>query len=600
MIRKNFFRNKEKNILLTFIRLWKIMSPKRKRQCLFLLICMITTAFAELFSLGAVIPFLGVLSNPDKYWSYSYVQNLAGFLGLSSSASLIVPATLFFSFAILLAALVRLINLFFTQNLGAAIASDLSCESYRRTLFQPYEFHLSINSSAVLTTSTTQIAKTQDLITSFLLLITSILIAISLFSGLLIINWKMSIFSAFIISTSYYLLAKKLSRTLSNNSSVVANLSERQIKVMQEGLGSIRDVILDGSQEKFINIYRKSDLYMRLKMAQSIFLAQFPRYGFEAIGMLLIASLAFIASKDDSDPGGTITLLGTFALGAQRLLPALQQIYGSWAYIRFNTSSADKVIQSCNKPILNERGLKVNSKFRFRDCISLNNVSFCYESSSKNVLNNINLEIYKGEIIGFIGKTGSGKSTLIDILMGLLSPNQGKIMVDGYDLYNCKNLDMGLLSSWRSNIAHVPQNIFLFDASIAENIAFGIDKNNIDFEKVVQAANLAQISQFIESLPKNYDTFVGERGIRLSGGQRQRIAIARALYKKSNILVFDEATSALDSSTEKNLMESINNLNSDLTILMIAHRTSSLKNCDRVYKVSSGIIKEEYDFLKNI
>ena len=596
MFRKNFNRSKEKNILIILTRLWKIMSEKRKRQCFFLLMCMFSTAFAELFSLGAVIPFLGVLSNPDKYWSYSYVKYLAGFLGLSSPSELIVPTTLLFSCAILLAALVRLMNLFFTQKLGAAIASDLSCESYKRTLFQPYEFHLSMNSSEVLTTSTREIEKTQNVITCFLLLITSSLIAISLFTGLLFINWKMSIFSAFIISLAYYLLANKFARRLSNNSSIVANLSEKQIKVLQEGLGSIRDVILEGSQEKFLKIYRKSDLTMRLRSAQSDFLAQFPRYAFEAIGMLLIASLAFIASKNNSEPEGIITLMGTFALGAQRLLPALQQIYGSWAFIRSMTSSADKVIKTCNRSLLNKEVSKVNAQFRFRDYIALNNVSFSYESNSKNVLHNINIKINKGEIIGFVGKTGSGKSTLIDILMGLLSPTQGQIIIDGYDLHKKGNLDKGILSSWRSNIAHVPQNIFLFDASIAENIAFGVDKNNIDYGKVLQAAKIAQISQFIESIPNNYNTYVGERGIRLSGGQKQRIAIARALYREANILVFDEATSALDSITERHLMESINNLNSDLTILMIAHRLSSLKNCDRIYKVNSGMINQENEF----
>ena len=198
MVISNFNGDSGRNLIFTLIRLWKIIKPKRKMQCFLLLLCMISTAFAELFSLGAVIPFLGVLANPDKYWSYSYVQYFAGFFGINSSLQLIIPATLFFAFAIVLATLIRLINLFFTQNLGAAIGSDLSCESYRRTLFQPYESHLSINSSLVLTTSTTQIEKTQILITCFLLLITSTLISISLIAGLLILNWKVTIFSAII------------------------------------------------------------------------------------------------------------------------------------------------------------------------------------------------------------------------------------------------------------------------------------------------------------------------------------------------------------------------------------------------------------------
>ena len=259
-------------------------------------------------------------------------------------------------------------------------------------------------------------------------------------------------------------------------------------------------------------------------------------------------------------------------------------MYSSWAYI---VGTKEESIAALK--ILNQSFIDTNyesTKLKFNNQIRLNLVNFKYESSSNYVLNKLNLTIKKGERIGIIGETGSGKSTLIDILMGLLKPTSGEFFVDNFDLY--KKANSNYLYAWRKLIAHVPQNIFLNDSTIAENIAFGIDYKDIDFKKVRSVSQKAEIDYFIKKCANEYNEKVGERGIRLSGGQRQRIGIARALYKNKKILIFDEATSALDNSTEFKVMNSINKLNRDLTFILVAHRISSLKDCDRILKLENG------------
>ena len=545
-------------------------------------------AIAELISLGAVIPFLKVLSNPERAFKEPFISNLSNFFQIKSPDDLIIPITLIFCLAIIVAAFIRLLNLWLSLRVCASISSDLSCEAYKRTLYQPYEYHLNNNSSAVLNASTTQIKETNILINSCLILITSSLISSALYTGLLLINWKIAIFSALIFGFAYYFLAVILKEKLSVNSYVVSNLGGKQIKSIQEGLGAIRDILLAGNQNLYIKKYKSADLPMRVKLAQNSFFSTFPRYGFEALGMLLIACLALSSSNNPSS-NETIILLGSFALAAQRLLPAIQQIYGSWALIKSTASALEKILEilRLDNPIKSDLIKKKNRKL-FKSSFKLTNISYRYSVNEKTILKNINLEVNVGDKIGFIGKTGSGKSTLIDIIIGLLKPTNGNILIDNIDLYNERNISPNLINSWRSSIAYVPQNIYLSDSSILENIAFGLEKDQIDLKQVVFSAKIAQIHNFIETLPEKYNTFIGEMGVRLSGGQRQRIGIARAIYKRSKILVLDEATSALDNTTEKELIRSLDILRGDITILMIAHRLSTLKNCDRVFELSSG------------
>jgi len=302
----------------------------------------------------------------------------------------------------------------------------------------------------------------------------------------------------------------------------------------------------------------------------------------EPIGMILIAIMAYSMTQRSDGLNGVVPVLGALALGAQRLLPALQQSYSAVINIKGEQQSMYDVLDLLEQPLPDMAA--VSTPLDFKEEIRMENLGFRYEGGTPWVLRNINLTIPKGSRMGFIGTTGSGKSTLLDIVMGLLLPSEGNLVVDGQQLTGENR------TGWQAHVAHVPQHIYLSDSTIEENIAFGVEKGKIDTERVKRAAQQAQISSSIEEWPDKYQTFVGERGVRLSGGQRQRIGIARALYKEANVIIFDEATSALDHKTESKFMKAVESLGMDLTILIVAHRLTTLAKCDQVIEIGEGKI----------
>jgi len=567
--------------------IWQHLSKRRRIQLGLLLLVMLASGLAEVFSLAAVLPFLAVLSDPQRIWQQPVLQGLAKAVGITAAGQLLLPATVIFGVAAVLAAAVRLLNLWLNGRVAAAIGSDLSCEAYKRTLHQPYAVHVQRNSSSVITGITSQIGLTVDVVNFSLQLCTSSVVAAGILLALFLVDWGVALTAALVFVAAYLLLAITSKRRLERNSDLIATASRQQMKALQEGLGAIRDVVLDGSQSIYLEIYQKADRPMRSRQVTNVFIGAFPRFGLEALGMLLIAALALLLKIQRGDTALVIPLLGTLALGAQRLLPALQQIYSNWAGIRAYSSAVADVLAMLNQPIpqgalqsQHNRPLPLNA------VIEIKNLSFSYGLDAPMVLQDLNLEIKKGERIGIIGSTGSGKSTLVDLLMGLLVPSGGQLLVDGVDIHGATAPER--VRAWRASIAHVPQSIFLADSSIAENIAFGAPKEQINMKQVRAAAEQAQIAAFIENSAEGYKSFVGERGIRLSGGQRQRIGIARALYKKTSVLVFDEATSALDNATEQAVMEAVEGLSRDLTLVMIAHRLTTVANCDRIIELEMG------------
>jgi ATP-binding cassette subfamily B protein len=554
---------------------------------------MLGSGLAEIFSLAAVLPFLTVLSEPELLWQNSFLRQLALDIGIQKPSGLVLPTTAFFAAAAVFAAAMRLANLWLNGRLAACIGSDLSCETYLRTLYQPYSIHIQRNSSNVINTATTQIAQTVAAINIALQMATSAVVAVSIVGALLLVNWRMTLTATAIFGSAYGILAGTTRRKLAANSSMMAETSQQQLKALQEGLGAIRDVLLDSSQSTYFEIYQKADLPLRLRQAESGYLGAFPRYALEGLGMVLIALIALLFSWRLGSSVAILPLLGTLALGAQRILPALQQVYGGWAFICSYKSALADVLDMLDQPIPEKTvgAPRRPAKLNLKSNIELKDISFGYSKDRPLILSNINLVINRGECIGIVGKSGSGKSTLLDLITGLLSPTEGVIMVDGRNIHESKHPE--LLASWRSIIGYVPQNIYLTDSSIAENIAFGIRREEIDMAKVRQAAAQAQIAAFIESSQDGYNSFAGERGIRLSGGQRQRIGIARALYKDAQVLVFDEATSALDTQTESLLMQSVKNLSGNFTTIIIAHRLKTVSQCDRIIEVSHRVTSEK-------
>jgi ATP-binding cassette, subfamily B, bacterial PglK len=569
--------------------IWGHLSRRRRLQLGVLLLVMLASGLAELVSLGAVLPFLAVLSDPERLWQQPLIQALAARVGLTAASDLLLPATLAFAAAAVLAALIRLANLWLNGRLAAAVGSDLSCEAYRRTLYQPYAVHVQRNSSAVITTVTSHVGGTVAALSSLLQLVTAAVVAVGLLTGLLLIDWPVALAAAGLFGGVYGLLAITTRRQLQHNSQRIARAANQQVKALQEGLGAIRDVLLEGSQPTYLEIYRLADRPQRQLQAQNLFLGAFPRYGLEALGMVAIAVLGWLLMQQRGSGGAVIPLLGALALGAQRLLPALQQVYAGWASLRGSNAALAGVLALLEQSVSAQ--LEAVAPLPLKQGIRLAEVRFRYGPDMPEVLQGLDLEISRGERIGLIGSTGSGKSTTVDLLMGLLVPSAGRLLVDGEDVNDPAHPER--LAAWRASIAHVPQSIYLADSSIAENIAFGVPRQQIDLARVKQAAAQAQIASFIEGSHEGYQSFVGERGIRISGGQRQRIGIARALYKQARVLVFDEATSALDTGTEEAVMAAVEGLSKELTIVLIAHRLSTVERCDRVIRLAQGAVSAD-------
>ncbi len=564
------------------IKLWHHLKPKRRQHFVYLLFLMIISSSLEIFSLGAVFPFLGVLVSPNDIFNFPLAQDFFKFFGINSSENLLFPITFVFIFGIVLASTCRLLLLWASTKFCFAIGADLSLDVYRKTLFQPYAIHLSRNSSEIIDSISIKINNviysvilpSIILLSSFILLI-FILITLFLFSPLI----SLLTFGAF--SSLYILIVFITKKKILSDGIKMAAESNNLIIKIQEGLGGIRDVLINNSQIEYLKSYEVTDRTLRNAQASSLFISQSPRFIMEAVGITFIALIAYSLSNQSGGIIFAIPLLGAFALGAQRLLPILQQAFYSWTNIKSMHPTLKQIILLLNQPL--PKTFKSNiSPINFLKYIRFKNVSFKYPLSDCLVLNKFNLEIPKGSRVGFVGITGSGKSTLLDILMGLLDPTSGFIEVDNVKISNKNKL------GWQKHIAHVPQSIFLSDSSVKENIAFGIEKDMIDFRRVKQVAKQAQISDTIDKLPQKYDTYIGEKGVRLSGGQRQRIAIARALYKKADVIIFDEATSALDNETEEALMNAIRLLDKNITVLMIAHRISSLKYCNIIVQLRQG------------
>jgi ABC-type multidrug transport system fused ATPase/permease subunit len=568
-------------------RLWQHISPRRRVQFSLLFLVMILTSFAEVVSIGAVLPFLGALTAPERIFGHPIAQPFIHALNLTEPKQLLLPLTIAFAMAALFSGLMRLILLWAQTRLSHAIGADLSISIYRRTLYQPYAIHVARNSSEVIAGIS---GKAKVVVSTTILplvtIVSSLLMLLSILFVLLAIEPVVAV-SAFIgFGAIYVVVILTTKRVLRRDSQRINYESGRLIKSLQEGLGGIRDVLIDGTQAVYCKIYRNADLPLRRAQANIAIISASPRYGIEALGMVLIAVLAYSLSSRSSGLVSAIPILGALALGAQRMLPVLQQAYSSWTLMRGGQASLNGALDLLDQPLPLYLNYTPQPPMPFQHSITLNSLTFKYSDDAHWVFQEgINIDIPKGSRTGFIGATGSGKSTLLDIIMGLLQPTAGSLAVDGISITEQNH------RGWQAHIAHVPQAIFLADTSIAENIAFGVPVEQINHARMRQAAQKAQISQTIESWSMQYDTLVGERGVRLSGGQRQRIGIARALYKQADVIVFDEATSALDNDTERAVMEAIENLDDELTVIIVAHRLTTLKNCTHVVELENGKVK---------
>jgi ABC-type bacteriocin/lantibiotic exporter with double-glycine peptidase domain len=548
---------------------------------------MFVASIVEVFSIGAVVPFLGVLAAPERAFAHPMLQPLIHLLGVSGSSRLIIPVAMIFCLGAIASGVLRYLLLVVQTHVTYAIGVDLSVRIFERTLNQPYLVHVSRNSSEIIAGVSN---KANELIVSLFyptaLMVSSTIMLVIVLSALVFVEpgITLSTIAAFVV---FYVLMSSISKNkLGQSGHIIAIQYGNVIKLIQEGLGGIRDILLDGTQQTFIDNYYRSERSLRTSRAAVQIMSGTPRFVIETLATIFIVGLALYLTSSAEGFSATIPVLGVVALAAQRLIPVMQQLYSAWAGIEGGRSSVNDALDLLEQPMPEQVSTKTTpDALSLESEIELKGVSFKYSVNLPDVLCNISLSIPKGSRLGIVGETGSGKSTLLDIVMGLMLPTAGEICVDG------RKLDADAMRAWQFQIAHVPQAIYLADSSVAENIAFGLRPEDIDQERVIAAARIAQIHEVVQTLPKRYDTLVGERGVRLSGGQRQRIGIARALYKQASVIVLDEATSALDNETERVVMDAIHALPQKITMLIVAHRHSTLQQCTAVIQIKNGTIK---------
>ena len=571
-------RSNWKRISTDIFRLYKFFDIKRKAELYFLICLTILSAVSELISLGSIFPFLHALTNQESLNDTESVAfKFLDFLGLSSYENKMLILGFIFAAAALFSGFVRSFAVWFAARLSFRVGIDINFNLVRNYLNDDYLIHIGRNTNEFINTVTRKVdIAIQNTLFPVFLLFSSLIILVAISFMLLYLDSAASLIAAGGFIGIYFLILVFTSPQKKFNSKQIAHNSTGVLKHLREAFASFKDIKINSFEDLYLKKYISFDKNLKKAQASNIFLQQSPRFGMEAFGLSLIIFLSLYLVSN-SPYLNVIPTLGVLALGAQRTLPVLNTLYVSLSLIEAGQDSLRDLL----KENLSKSNFKENlvEDIEFKRNLKLEIDSFSY-SNREEIFNSTDLEISIGDVVGIVGATGIGKSTLVDILMGLIDSDQIKHIVDE------NILEKNLLKSWRKKISHVPQEIFLIDGSIKENIILNSDDQPNE-DLINKSLKMSDMDNFIRHLENGIDTSVGERGINLSGGQRQRIAIARALYTEKEILVLDEATSALDTETESNVISNIKRHTNYKVIVMIAHRKSSLKNCNKIFEISN-------------
>ena len=570
-------------------KLCKIFNKREKIQALFIFLSSLLTGFMQAFGIFSIFPFIHVLLNQNminenKYLSFLYTRfNFDSFTSFSIYLGLFVLVSIVFSN--LISALTFWASTRFVMGRNQRISEQL----FKKYLSNQYTFFLKNNSSELTKNIIDEVNRlTEHYLMSVLHTLTNSIILLFILAMLFIIDVCISLGALFVLGLPYLLINNLLKKSLQKKGKLRINLNHQRFSVISEAFSSIKITKTMGIESFFINKYHTSSrLYAKfITFAHTV--GRMPYYLTESIAFGGIVLYIIVQLQINADFLSIIPKVSLFAFAGKRILPTLQSIYQSVSSMYFNGAVLEKIHNDLMPDNKLSGGCADNSeKINFTKSVKLQNASFTYPEAENTVLKDISLTIKKDTIVGFAGLTGSGKTTLIDVIMGLLQLYSGKFMIDDVCL-NYNNI-----YEWQKKIGYVPQDTYLSDSSIKNNIAFGIDEEQIDFERVILSAKKAALHDFIQSeLPEKYETIVGERGVRLSGGQKQRIGLARALYRNPEVLILDEATSSLDGITEEKILKSLKNSCNTMTIIMIAHRLNTLKDCDVIYILEDGFIKE--------
>lgn len=570
-----------------------LLNSHEKKYAILLLIMTIVMALLDTIGVASILPFVAVLTNPSLIETNTVLKNLFDILsrfGVETNQEFlfVLGALVFFLLIISLTfkGLTTYLQIRFIQMREYSISKRL-IEAY---LLQPYSWFLSHHSANLGSSILSEVSTVTSGMSQLIDLIAKGMVTIALISMIIIVDPKLALIVSLTLGCSYLLVFYSVRNYLNRTGEVRLRNNSLRFISLNEAFGGIKEVKVKGLEETYVKIFSNASRFFARSQSFASIIRQLPRFFLEAIafgGILLI--ILYKMSKQGSF-NDALPIICLYIFAGYRLMPALQQIYSSFTQLTFFGPSIDKIYNDiknlkCDNQIQDKNILSLNKN------ITLNYISYNYPNASRTTLENINLSIPARSNIGLVGTTGSGKTTIVDIILGLLLPQKGTLAVDE------KVITEHNVRAWQQSIGYVPQHIYLSDNSIEANIAFGVDHKEINKDMVKKVSKIANLHQFVvDELPKKYQTLIGERGVRLSGGQRQRIGIARALYHNPKVLILDEATSALDNQTEKAVMDAIINFSKNITIIIIAHRLSTVKRCDNIFLIEGGKIAAKGTF----
>ncbi len=581
-----------------------LLTPNEIKKAILLLMMILVMAVLDMLGVASILPFMTALSNPEIIEAniiYNKMFQISKKFGVENTQQFIFALGILLFLTLVTSISFRALTLYVQIKFVQMRQYSLSKRLVERYLHQPYSWFLNRNSAELGKTILTEVGQVIGSgVRPLLDLIASIFVMIAIIFLLVATNPKLSMIIGFTLIVAYGLVLILSRKYLFKFGEQRLKANELRFISVSEAFGAAKEIKTGGLEKIYIKRFSDPAYTFARAITKASIIAEFPRFVFEIIafgGILLVILYLMTQTGIFSE---ILPVLSLFVLAGYRLMPALQKIYASIATLTYVGPSLDKLYNDINnlKPIelsQYQNTLSINKS------INLKNIHFNYPNTSRTALKNINISIPAKSTVALVGATGSGKTTTVDIILGLLEAQRGSLEVDG-QIITKQNL-----RAWQRSIGYVPQQIFLADDTITANIALGVDAKDINQLAIEKASKIANLHEFvINELPKKYQTYVGERGVRLSGGQRQRIGIARALYHNPRVLILDEATSALDNQTEKAVMDAVNNIRKDITVILIAHRLNTVKNCDIIFKldkgqlISKGTFDELIDLNKNL
>lgn len=569
-----------------FQKLMFLLTPAQKRGLMILGGLLLIGIFLEMVGLGILIPALSIVLKSDIGKEYPSLQPFLNAIGNPSQKQLVILSMSFLVFVYFFKGVYLIFITWKQAKYNTGLSIEMANKLFLGYLTQPYTFHLQRNSAGLVRNIQSEVGMLNSVGQSILILATEFSMVLSMIIVLLIVEPIGAISVSVFLGVSGYIFHRLTkARILSWGEKRQKYDMEAYLHVLQ-GLGGIKDIKLLGKEKNVHTRYKNNNDRKISIVVKQTTLTQVPRIYLELLAVLGLAGLVILMILQAKPLEQLIPILGVFVAAAFRMIPSVNRIMGSVQNIQYGKPVVELLFEEFTAIQNSSHSADQRPKIEFEDSIQIKDLVLQYENTTSPALKCVSASIQKGEVIGFIGTSGSGKSTLVDVVLGLLTPTKGTVIVDGRDIQKD-------LRAWQDNLGYVPQTIYLTDDSLRRNVAFGISDEQIDEAAVNRAIKSAQLDDFVESLDEGLDTIVGERGVRLSGGQRQRIGIARALYHNPSVLVFDEATSSLDTNTEELIMDTIMDLKGTKTILIVAHRLSTVKRCNRIYRLSHGEIEEQ-------